>query len=79
MERVWTSVVASADLKERIKPLEDVLEMMVDRTIECAIFIRQYTAHGFSGMTSFFWNTSFIVVYPHTLLLRSEDYWSFCD
>ena len=50
MESVWGVVAAADDLKNKLQSLEDVVREITDQTIECAMFIRQYTNHGFAGM-----------------------------
>ncbi|KAJ7235794.1 hypothetical protein C8J57DRAFT_1530491 [Mycena rebaudengoi] len=36
-------------LSSKIKPLENVVQEIIKQTVECAIFIREYVAQGFSG------------------------------
>ena len=51
METVWTLVTAADDLKNKLRSLEDVVRELADQTIECTVFIREYTNHGFAGMS----------------------------
>jgi hypothetical protein len=37
-------------VQEKINSLEKVIEDILKQTIECTIFIREYTGHGFGGM-----------------------------
>lgn len=50
MEKVYSFVDAiQTDVTEKIKVLEDVIKRIFTQTVECAIFIREYTDHGFAG------------------------------
>ena len=39
---------------KKLQLLEDVITKILKQIVECAIFIREYTGHGFSG-----WNLTF--------------------
>ncbi|KAJ7246869.1 WD40-repeat-containing domain protein [Mycena haematopus] len=49
MVEVYSFVDDVESLPHRIKRLEDVLIQITKQTLECAIFIREYTGHGFAG------------------------------
>jgi hypothetical protein len=50
MEKVYSFVEAiQTDVTEKINVLEDVIKRIFTQTVECAIFIREYTDHGFAG------------------------------
>ena len=36
-------------LPEKIRRLEDAITRVLEQTIECGIFFREYTSHGFAG------------------------------
>jgi hypothetical protein len=40
-------------LRDKMKSLENVVEI-TKQTLECAIFIQEYTGHGFAGITILF-------------------------
>ena len=41
--------VEDTESLEKMKRLKDVVTEISRQTVECAIFIREYTGHGFSG------------------------------
>jgi hypothetical protein len=50
MENVYSFVDAiQADATQKIKVLEDVIRRIFTQTVECAIFVREYTDYGFAG------------------------------
>ncbi|KAJ7366031.1 hypothetical protein DFH08DRAFT_679026, partial [Mycena albidolilacea] len=49
MAEVYAFVGDVDTLSHRIKHLEDVVTAILERTFECALFIREYTGHGFGG------------------------------
>ncbi|KAJ7636261.1 hypothetical protein FB45DRAFT_1055732 [Roridomyces roridus] len=49
MVEVYSFVEDVDFLPAKIKPLENVIQLIVKQTVECAIFIREYVSHGFSG------------------------------
>ena len=49
MENVYTFVDAVQALPNKIVVFEDVITSILKQTVECAIFIREYTGHGFAG------------------------------
>src|ERR1700733_11588994 len=48
MEDVYSFVDIAQDLPNKIRHLEDIIAKIVAQTIECVIFIREYTGHGFA-------------------------------
>lgn len=48
MEDVYSFVNVTQDLPNKIQHLEDIITKIVAQTIECMIFVREYTDHGFS-------------------------------
>jgi hypothetical protein len=44
------SFVDDVEPLEKVKRLKDVVVEITKQTVECAIFIREYTGHGFSGI-----------------------------
>ena len=49
MEDFCSFVDVVRALPNKIQLLEDVLDQTLKQTVECAIFIREYTGHGFGG------------------------------
>ncbi|KAJ7121443.1 hypothetical protein C8R44DRAFT_588725, partial [Mycena epipterygia] len=49
MVDVYSFVGDVASLPQKIKSLEDKALAIVKQTCDCALFIQEYTAHGFSG------------------------------
>jgi len=49
MVDVWSFVDDVESLPAKMKRLEDIIDKIQKQTVECAIFIREYTAHGFGG------------------------------
>ncbi|KAJ7366048.1 WD40-repeat-containing domain protein, partial [Mycena albidolilacea] len=49
MVEVYAFVENVDTLSHRIKHLEDVVTAILKQTFECALFIREYTGHGFGG------------------------------
>ena len=49
MEAVYSFVDAIQSLPNKLQALEDIISKILRQTVECAIFIRQYTGHGFGG------------------------------
>ena len=49
MESVYSFVDAIRLLPNKLQLLEDVICQILKQTVECAIFIREYTGHGFAG------------------------------
>jgi hypothetical protein len=50
MEDVYSFVDVVKSLPKKLEILEDVIVKILKQTVECAIFIREYTGHGFAGM-----------------------------
>ena len=46
---VWSFVDDVKSLPEKLKRLEEIIDNIQKQTVECAIFIREYTGHGFGG------------------------------
>jgi len=46
---VWSFVDDVNSLPAKMKRLEDIIDKIQTQTVECAIFIREYTGHGFGG------------------------------
>ena len=49
MEDVYSFVEASESFQERVQVLQETIDKILKQTVECAIFIREYTGHGFGG------------------------------
>lgn len=49
MENVYSFVGAIQSLPDKLEILEEVTVKLLKQTVECAIFIREYTGHGFGG------------------------------
>jgi hypothetical protein len=49
MIEVYSFVDDVESLSQKISRLEDVVLEITTQTVECSIFIREYTGHGFSG------------------------------
>lgn len=49
MEEVYSFVEASDAFQSKVQLLETTIEKTLKQTVECAIFIREYTGHGFGG------------------------------
>jgi len=49
MGDVYTFVDAIQSLPNKLKLLEAIIRNILNQTVECAIFIREYTGHGFGG------------------------------
>jgi hypothetical protein len=49
MQEVYLFVDIVQPMPSKIRPLEDVIGMILKQTIESVIFIREYTGHGFRG------------------------------
>jgi hypothetical protein len=49
MEDVY-SFVDAVDIREKVKILEDTIITILQQTVECAVFIREYCGRGFGGI-----------------------------
>jgi hypothetical protein len=49
MENVYSFVDVLQQFPEKIKILEDTITRILTQTVECAIFIREYSGNGFGG------------------------------
>ena len=49
MEDVYSFVDAIESVPSKIQLLEDIITKILKQTVECSIFIREYTGHGFGG------------------------------
>ena len=49
MEDVYSFVDATESFRNKVKVLEKTIGEILKQTVECAIFIREYTGHGFGG------------------------------
>jgi hypothetical protein len=47
MEEVYSFVDTIQALPNKLQVLENIVSKILKQTVECAIFIRQYTGHGF--------------------------------
>lgn len=50
MKNVYSFVDAIEAIPSKISQLEDVIRRIFIQTVECAVFIREYSGHGFAGM-----------------------------
>jgi hypothetical protein len=50
MENVYSFVEASDSFQHKVQVLEETIHRILKQTVECAIFIREYTGHGFTGL-----------------------------
>ena len=49
MENVYSFVDVVQSIPGKLQLLEDIITKILQQTVECAIFIREYTGHGFIG------------------------------
>jgi hypothetical protein len=49
MDNLYAFVLAVKELPAKIKHFEDVIGKIIKQTVECAVFIREYTGNGFVG------------------------------
>jgi hypothetical protein len=49
MEDVYSFVDVVQSLPDKLELLEAIVVKILQQTVECAIFIREYTGHGFAG------------------------------
>ena len=49
MEDVYLFVEASESFQVKVHVLQRTIDKILKQTVECAIFIREYTGHGFGG------------------------------
>ena len=49
MRDVYNFVDAIEAVPSKIIQLEDIIQRIFVQTVECAIFIREYSGHGFAG------------------------------
>ena len=54
MEEVYSFVDVVRSLPNKLELLEDIIVKILKQTVECAIFIREYTGNGFGGKKSRF-------------------------
>jgi hypothetical protein len=50
MEEVCSFVDVIKSVPNRLRQLEDIINDILKQIVECSIFIREYTGHGFAGM-----------------------------
>jgi hypothetical protein len=43
------SFVDAINIKEKVKVLEDTIMAILQQTVECVVFIREYSGRGFGG------------------------------
>lgn len=53
MEDVFCFVDAVRSMPEKMQILDNIITDILKQTVECAIFIREYTGNGFGGMYLF--------------------------
>jgi hypothetical protein len=49
MDNVYSFVDVVRSVPNKLQLLEDIIAKILRQTVECAIFIREYTGHGFAG------------------------------
>ena len=49
MVKLYSSAGNTKVLPQKIKSLESTVAEIAKQTLECAMFIREYTGHGFPG------------------------------
>jgi hypothetical protein len=49
MEDVYSFVEASDSFQDKVHVLQRTIDRILKQTVECVIFIREYTGHGFGG------------------------------
>ena len=49
MEDVYSFVEASDSFQNKVHVLQKTIDRILKQTVECVIFIREYTGHGFGG------------------------------
>jgi len=50
MERIYSFVDIAGDWKSKIRPLEDTMIKIAEKTQECAEFIQEYASRKLAGM-----------------------------
>ena len=50
MERIYSFVDIAGDWKNKIRPLEDMMIKITEKTRECAEFIQEYASRKLAGM-----------------------------
>ena len=73
MEDVYSFVEVSDSFQHKVRVLEDTIAKILKQTVECAIFIREYTGRGFGG-EHFSPHTS-IATHKHTRPTHETDVW----
>jgi hypothetical protein len=66
MVEVYSFVDDIESLPQRIERLESIVVEITRQTVECAIFICEYTGHGFSGMYT-------VAFFPLELLTSNQS------
>lgn len=49
MEDIYSIVEDSESFQNKLRSFEDTIKKIMTQTIECVIFVREYTGHGFAG------------------------------
>jgi hypothetical protein len=49
MEEIYSFVDIIKSVPSKLQLLENIIAKILKQTVECAIFIREYTGHGFGG------------------------------
>jgi hypothetical protein len=49
MNEVYSFVDVIRSIPNKLQLLEDIIAKILQQTVECAIFIREYTGYGFTG------------------------------
>jgi hypothetical protein len=49
MDMMYSFVDAVKDIPEKIELMEGTIMTILTQTVECVVFIREYSGHGFGG------------------------------
>ena len=71
MESVYSFVEAMRSVPDKREILEEVIVKILKQTVECAIFIREYTGHGFGG-NDYIVSCDVLVTNPCTDRVRTQ-------
>jgi hypothetical protein len=66
MDDMYSFVDPIKNIPDKIKVLENTIMMILTQTVECAVFIREYSGHGFRGESFNFFRVARIQVKSRT-------------
>ena len=50
MEELYSFVLTTDSISQKIELLEDKISTIIDQTVECVLFVREYCGCGFESM-----------------------------